>query len=57
MPHTVTSGNPDQGPSGIFDSGIINGDDSSYKFTFDTQGEYDYYCTLHPWMTAKVIVN
>ena len=57
MPHTVTSGNPDQGPSGIFDSGIINGDDSMYKFTFDTKGEYNYYCTLHPWMTAKVIVN
>ena len=57
IPHTVTSGNPDQGPSGIFDSGIINGDNSTYKFTFDTKGEYNYYCTLHPWMTAKVIVN
>ena len=49
--------NSEKGSSGIFDSGIINGDHSSYKFTFDTQGEYNYYCTLHPWMTAKVIVN
>ena len=57
MPHTVTSGNPDQGPSGIFDSGIINGDGSSYKFTFDNEGEYRYYCTLHPWMMAKIIVK
>ena len=49
--------NSEKGSSGIFDSGIINGDDSSYKFTFDTQGEYNYYYTLHPWMTAKVVVN
>ena len=57
MPHTVTSGNPDQGPRGIFDSGIMNGDGSSYKFTFDNEGEFEYYCTLHPWMTAKIIVK
>ncbi len=57
MPHTVTSGNPDDGPTGTFDSGIINGDGSSYKHTFDKEGEYEYYCTIHPWMIAKITVK
>lgn len=57
MPHTVTSGSPDSGPSGVFDSGIIMGDGSSFKHTFDSQGEYEYYCTLHPWMIAKITVK
>ena len=57
MPHTVTSGNPGDGPTGTFDSGIINGDGSSYKHTFDKEGEYEYYCTIHPWMIAKITVK
>ncbi|HYO07288.1 MAG TPA: plastocyanin/azurin family copper-binding protein [Phototrophicaceae bacterium] len=57
MPHTVTSGNPESGPTGVFDSGIMNGDGSSFEHTFDSQGEYEYYCTLHPWMIAKITVK
>ena len=57
MPHTVTSGNSDTGPTGVFDSGIINGDGSLFKHTFDKIGEYEYYCTLHPWMIAKITVK
>ncbi len=57
MPHTVTSGRPDDGPSGVFDSGIILGDGSSFKHTFDKRGEFQYYCTLHPWMIARVTVT
>jgi nitrite reductase (NO-forming) len=57
MPHTVTSGNAGEGPTGIFDSGIMMGDGSSYKHTFDKEGEYEYYCTLHPWMVAKITVK
>ena len=57
MPHTVTSGNAGEGPTGIFDSGIMMGDDSSYKYTFDKEGEDEYYCTLHPWMVAKITVK
>ncbi len=57
MPHTVTSGGPDSGPSGVFDSGIIMGDGSSFKYTFDKEGEFQYYCTLHPWMVAKIKVT
>ncbi|HEU5120720.1 MAG TPA: multicopper oxidase domain-containing protein [Candidatus Nitrosocosmicus sp.] len=57
MPHTVTSGNSGSGPTGVFDSGIIIGDGSTFKHTFDQKGEFEYYCTLHPWMISKIIVK
>lgn len=57
MPHTVTSGNSATGPTGVFDSGIMMGDGSSFKHTFDQKGEFEYYCTLHPWMIDKIIVK
>ena len=57
MPHTVTSGNSDTGPTGVFDSGIINGDGSTFEHTFDQKGEFEYYCTLHPWMISEIIVK
>jgi len=25
--------------------------------SFDEFGTYDYFCTLHPWMKAQVIVE
>ncbi len=58
-PHTVTSGlvqNSSPKPDGKFDSKIIN-PGSSFRFVFDTAGEYPYYCMLHPYMTGKVTVN
>jgi len=58
QPHTVTSGSdltaPDVGE--LFDSGLqMNGD--SFSWTFDTAGEYAYFCMVHPWMTGMVIVG
>jgi len=55
-PHTVTSGTVENNrptPDGSFDSGIINPGDS-FPFLFDKAGEYQYYCSIHPWMTGKV---
>ncbi len=38
-----------------FDSGFIQaGNDWSY--TFEKSGEWDYFCTLHPWMKGTVSV-
>jgi plastocyanin len=48
--HTVTS------DSGLFDSGTI-GSGKTYSRTFDTAGTFSYHCSIHPAMTAKVIVN
>ena len=55
--HTVTEGTP--GGVSItpaFDSSIIS-PGATWVHTFDTAGEFDYYCTLHPFMTGKVIVK
>ncbi len=48
--HTVTA------VDGSFDSGFF-GNGESWSFTFDAPGEYEYFCTPHPWMRAKVIVE
>ena len=30
---------------------------TSFEFTFDDVGTYDYFCMVHPWMTGIVIVS
>ena len=54
--HTVTSGNAQDGPSGVFDSGMMLAGDS-FEFTFTDQGKDDYYCIVHPWMVGSVEVG
>jgi plastocyanin len=54
--HTVTSGNSQEGPNGVFDSDLMAAGDS-FEFTFSSQGKEDYYCIVHPWMTGTVEVG
>ena len=54
--HTATSGTPDSGADGVFDSDILSAGDM-YEFTFSNAGSYDYYCILHPWMIGTVNVE
>ncbi len=54
--HTVTSGDPNAGPSGIFDSNLIK-PGNTFTHEFDSVGTTPYYCTIHPWMTGKVTVG
>lgn len=42
--------------SGDFDSGLLSHGES-WSYTFNEAGEFDYYCTVHPAMTAVVIVE
>ncbi|MFA5763895.1 MAG: DUF4382 domain-containing protein [archaeon] len=51
IPHTVTSVEGSKLDSGI----MVQGE--TYVHTFDTKGTFDYYCTVHPNMTATVIVE
>jgi len=51
--HTVTSGIPEGGPSGIFDSVIIDAG-STFEYTFSSSETIDYYCIVHPWMIGSV---
>ncbi len=48
--HTVTD------TENKFDSGFVQGG-SDWKFKFENEGEYGYFCTLHPWMKGTVIVT
>ena len=54
--HTVTSGTAAVGADGLFDSSLFMAG-ATFSHTFDTLGEYDYYCMVHPWMLGKVFVT
>jgi plastocyanin len=48
--HTVTAADES------FDSGLL-APGESWSYTFTEAGEFEYLCTPHPWMRAKVIVS
>jgi plastocyanin len=50
IPHTVVD------KSKAFRSKPLDTDDR-YSFTFTQPGTYDYFCGLHPHMTAQVVVT
>jgi amicyanin len=50
IPHTVASS------TRLFKSGALDTDDS-YSFTFNEPGTYQYFCSLHPHMTGKIVVE
>jgi len=54
--HTYTSGNPTDGPDGIFDTSLLMAA-SSFEWSPDTVGEYEYFCMVHPWMIGTIIVQ
>ena len=54
--HTVTSGSPADGPSGVFDSSLFMGG-ATFDVTFEEAGSYDYFCMVHPWMVGSIQVN
>jgi plastocyanin len=53
IPHTVTSA---QGQEKVLVSKGLDTDDS-YSFTFAKEGDYAYYCTVHPYMSGVVHVR
>ena len=48
--HTVTDNEKS------FDSGFIQAG-STWSYTFEKSWEFDYFCTLHPWMKGSVSVK
>jgi amicyanin len=50
IPHTVVS------TTKAFKSKVLDTGDS-FTFTFTTAGEYEYFCSIHPHMTGKVVVE
>jgi plastocyanin len=50
IPHTVVSGDR------VFKSKALDTDEK-FSFTFSKTGTYPYFCSIHPKMTGKVIVQ
>jgi plastocyanin len=50
IPHTVRS------TDDVFKSKVLDTDEK-FSFTFSKAGTYPYFCSIHPKMTAKVIVQ
>lgn len=50
IPHTVVSDDK------VFKSKVLDTDEK-FSFTFDKAGNFPYFCSVHPKMTAKVIVQ
>ena len=50
IPHTVVS------TDSIFKSKVLDTDEK-FSFTFTKAGNYPYFCSIHPKMTAAVVVK
>jgi plastocyanin len=50
VPHTVRNND------GTLKSKALDTDDK-FSMTFDKPGTYEYFCSIHPKMTAKVVVK
>ena len=59
---TVTWKNDDDSPhsvrekDGKFKSAALDTDDT-FSQAFSAPGEYDYFCSIHPYMTGKIVVK
>jgi plastocyanin len=51
IPHTVVSDDKSTFKSRALDT------DEKFSFKFDKPGTYPYFCSIHPKMTAKIIVQ
>jgi len=50
IPHTVVS------IEGAFKSKVLD-TDQKFSFTFNKTGSFPYFCSVHPKMTGKIIVQ
>jgi plastocyanin len=50
IPHTVVS------TEKVFKSKVMDTDEK-FSYTFTKPGEYPYFCSIHPKMTGKVVVQ
>src|SRR6188474_922200 len=60
LPHTVTSGTGPTDPNSAkqFDTSIIEpGATADIETTNITPGDYPFHCTVHPYMTGKLVVQ
>jgi hypothetical protein len=56
VPHTITAGSSGSPHLDEFDSGVLY-PGSNFELKFSSPGEYTLFCTLHPNMTASILVE
>ncbi len=54
--HTFTSGTPDNGPDGVFDTSLLM-TGASFEWKPSSSGKQPYFCMVHPWMTGVINVQ
>ena len=54
--HTYTSGTEGNGPDGIFDTSLLMAG-STFEWSPEEAGTFDYFCMVHPWMTGVIVVG
>jgi len=54
--HTVTAAAMGDGKKPLFDSGNLD-KGQKWTFTFKKPGTYQYFCTYHTFMKAKIVVT
>jgi plastocyanin len=52
IPHTVVSTHDPQ----LFKSNVLDTDEQ-FSFTFSKAGTYPYFCSIHPKMTGRIVVE
>ncbi|MFB5610531.1 MAG: plastocyanin/azurin family copper-binding protein [Nitrosopumilaceae archaeon] len=56
VPHTVQSQDEEGNVIGVFNSAPLKTGER-FAHTFDDEGIYNYFCTLHPWRVGVVTVT
>ena len=56
VPHNIQSQDEDGKVTDLFNSPPLNTGDK-FKFTFEDEGVYNYYCSFHPWRVGLVTVK
>ena len=54
--HVVVSGDPNSGTEGLFATAFLKMNES-FSYTFNSEGNFRYFCTLHPWMNGLISVG
>ncbi len=54
--HTIQSQDEFGNTLGLFNSALLNTGER-FEFTFEEEGVYNYYCSLHPWRIGLVTVK
>ena len=52
--HMITSGTFESGPDNRFNTSLMPG--KIFQKTFDNPGNYQYYCSMHPWASGIISV-